>query len=126
MSGASEPWHLDKRVNLALVGALLIQTSGIVWWASAMHSTLQTEVAVNERQDIMLDALKADVQIKADRFSEAQRILSEQLVEQRADLRAIRELMQRIEDWPAAGSVDTEIGLSKELEDGDAAQEVLS
>lgn len=97
MGGTSEPWHLDKRVNLALVGALLIQTSGIVWWASAMHSTLQTEVATNERQDAVLEALKVDVQVKADRFSEAQRILSEQLVEQRADLRAIRELMQRIE-----------------------------
>ena len=97
MGGASEPWLLDKRVNLALVGALLIQTSGIVWWASAMHSTLQTEVATNQRQDAVLEALKADVQVKADRSSEAQRVLSEQLVEQRADLRAIRELMQRIE-----------------------------
>jgi hypothetical protein len=97
MGGTSEPWHLDKRVNLALVGALLVQTSGIVWWASAMHSTLQTEVATNKRQDAVLEALKVDVQVKADRFSEAQRVLSEQLVDQRADLRAIRELMQRIE-----------------------------
>jgi hypothetical protein len=97
MGGASEPCHLDRRVNLALVGALFIQTSGIVWWASAMHSTLQTEVATNERQDAVLEALKADVQFKADRLSEVQRLLSEQLVEQRADLRAIRELMRPIE-----------------------------
>ena len=76
---------------------LLCCRQGIVWWASAMHSTLQTEVATNERQDTVLEALKVDVQVKADRFSEAQRVLSEQLVEQRADLRAIRELMQRIE-----------------------------
>ena len=97
MGGPSEPWHLDKRVNLALVGALLIQRSGIVWWASAMHSTLQTEVATNDRQDVILEALKTDVQAKSDRFSEVQRALSEQLVDQRADLRAIRELLQRIE-----------------------------
>jgi hypothetical protein len=84
-------------VNLALVGALFMQTSGVVWWASAMHSTLQTEVATNERQDAVLDALKADVQVKADRFYEVQRTYSEQLIEQRADLRAIRELTQRIE-----------------------------
>ena len=45
----------------------------------------------------MHDALKAEVQVKADRFSEVQSILSEQLVEQRADLRAIRELIQLIE-----------------------------
>lgn len=35
-------------------------------------------------------------------------------------------LGQHFACWPAAGSVDTEIGLSKELEDRDAAQEVLS
>jgi DNA repair exonuclease SbcCD nuclease subunit len=90
VGGASEPWHLGKRVNLPLVGALFIQTSGIVWWASAMHSTLQTEVATNDRQDAVLEALKVDVKVTADRFSEPQRILSEKLVEQRADLRAIR------------------------------------
>jgi hypothetical protein len=93
----SEPWHLDRKVPVAIIVTIVIQTSGIVWWASAMHSTLQTEVETNDRQDVVLDTLRSDVQAKADRFSEVQRILSEQLVEQRADLRAIRELMQRIE-----------------------------
>lgn len=97
MPGGAEPWHLDKRVPLALIGALLIQTAGIVWWASAMHASLQVEAENNDRQDTIIDAIRSDVQLKADRVAEAQRALSEQIIEQRGDLRAIRELMQRIE-----------------------------
>lgn len=29
-----EPWHLDKRVPLALIIAIVVQTGGAVWWAS--------------------------------------------------------------------------------------------
>lgn len=97
LEGASEPWHLDKRVPLALIGALFFQTAGIVWWASTMQAGLQVEAENNDRQDVMLDAIRTDVQSKADRVAETQRTLSEQIIEQRGDLRAIRELMQRIE-----------------------------
>ena len=31
-------WHLDKRVPLALIFALLVQTSGAFWWASNIDS----------------------------------------------------------------------------------------
>ena len=31
-----EPWHLDKRVPVALIFTLLVQTAGIVWWASSI------------------------------------------------------------------------------------------
>jgi len=29
-----EHWHLDKRVPLALIFAIVIQTAGAFWWAS--------------------------------------------------------------------------------------------
>ena len=106
MEGASEPWHLDKRVPLALIVTLFLQTAGIVWWASTMQAGLQVEAENNDRQDVVLDAIRLDVQMKADRGSEVQRVLSEQIIEQRGDLRAIRELMQRIEtrlDGPTRG-----------------------
>lgn len=63
-----------------------------------MHSTLQTKVATSESRDAILETLKGDVQVAADRFCEAQQILSERLVERRANLRAIREFTQRIEE----------------------------
>jgi Tfp pilus assembly protein PilO len=33
---ADEQWHLDKRVPVAIIFAILIQTAGAVWWASNM------------------------------------------------------------------------------------------
>lgn len=32
--GGNMPWHLDKRVPLALIIAIITQTAGIVWWAA--------------------------------------------------------------------------------------------
>lgn len=31
-------WHLDKRVPIALIFALVFQTIGAVWWASKLDS----------------------------------------------------------------------------------------
>lgn len=36
MSGASDPWHLDKRVPIALIITLIMQTAGMVWWAAGL------------------------------------------------------------------------------------------
>lgn len=40
MNGRSDPWHLDKRVPIALILALCIQTVGAVWWAATITSTV--------------------------------------------------------------------------------------
>lgn len=37
----SEPWHLDKKVPLALILALIVQTAGMVWWAASLSSRVQ-------------------------------------------------------------------------------------
>lgn len=29
-------WHLDKRVPIALVVTIMLQTAGIVWWAATL------------------------------------------------------------------------------------------
>jgi len=33
-------WHLDKRVPLALILALVVQTGTIIWWASSVSARL--------------------------------------------------------------------------------------
>jgi len=38
MSATSEPWHLDKRVPVALIFAILAQTSAAIWWASSLSA----------------------------------------------------------------------------------------
>jgi hypothetical protein len=97
MAGESEPWHLDKRVPIALLLAIIGQTFLIGSWVAAISKDVEQSKQENIAQDIVIEAIRADAQLKSDRFAEVQRALSEQLVEQRGDLRAIRELMQRIE-----------------------------
>jgi uncharacterized coiled-coil protein SlyX len=97
MPGTDEPWRLDKHIPVAVIFTILIQTGGLVWWAAGISSRVDEAERVNARQESVIDAIRADVQAKSDRVAETQRILSEQIVEQRSDLRAIRELMQRIE-----------------------------
>jgi hypothetical protein len=97
MPESTGPWRLDKHIPIAVIFAIGLQTVGIVWWAAGLTNRVGMAEQINARQEIIIEAIKADVQLKADRFVEAQRVLSEQLVEQRGDLRAIRELMQRIE-----------------------------
>jgi Tfp pilus assembly protein PilO len=35
-------WHLDKRVPIALIVTLAIQTSGLVWWAASLSGRVDT------------------------------------------------------------------------------------
>jgi hypothetical protein len=31
-----QPWHLDKSIPLGLIFAILVQTTGMVWWAASL------------------------------------------------------------------------------------------
>lgn len=35
-------WHLDKRVPLAIIMTIFIQTAGIVWWAANLENRVVT------------------------------------------------------------------------------------
>jgi hypothetical protein len=37
-----EQWHLDKRVPLALILTIVIQTAGLVWWASSLSERVNS------------------------------------------------------------------------------------
>lgn len=49
-------WHLDKRVPISLILALLIQTGGMIWWAASLSG----RVDINARD---IQAAQAEVQI---------------------------------------------------------------
>lgn len=57
-------WHLDKRVPLALIVAILAQTGGALFWASAIHwqvgNNLERIAAVEKRQT-QIDELKTEL-----------------------------------------------------------------
>ena len=43
-------WHLDRRVPLALIVTIMIQTFGAIWWAASVSSRI--DVAENKIQSI--------------------------------------------------------------------------
>lgn len=38
-------WHLDKRVPITLIGALLVQTMAVGWWARGIEAQVHANVA---------------------------------------------------------------------------------
>jgi hypothetical protein len=39
---ANSVWHLDRRVPIAIITALAVQTAGIVWWAASLSARVDT------------------------------------------------------------------------------------
>lgn len=37
MNEYDQPWHFDKRIPLAMIGAIFIQTGAAFWWASSIN-----------------------------------------------------------------------------------------
>lgn len=48
-----EPWHLDRKVPLALIFTLILQAVTFGWWASAQESRLNRveEIMLMQRDD---------------------------------------------------------------------------
>lgn len=45
-------WHLDKRVPIALIATLTLQTCGIIWWAAGINAQVQANtLAIAEQSD---------------------------------------------------------------------------
>jgi hypothetical protein len=85
MSG-NDPWHLDKRVPLALILALIGQTAGMVWWASG----LSHRVDQHERQITVLASEGRSYGVEAGRIREVLARLDERMAAQ-------TDLMRRLE-----------------------------
>ena len=107
-SEPAEPWHFDKKVPLALIGTLIVQTVAVVWWASGIHHRVATveamqlvlasrTAAIEAASRTEVASLRTDLQARNERTLEGQRGLSEQIIEQRADVKAIRTTLERLE-----------------------------
>lgn len=91
MPQPTEPWHLDKRVPIALIVTLLAQTAGVVWWAAG----LEYRVSEHQRRIVTLENFDAQSSAEARRVSELLARLDERLNTQTELLREIRERLGR-------------------------------
>lgn len=48
-----EPWHLDRRVPLALIMTILLQTGAAVWFAASLQARVDVLERDIEREHIM-------------------------------------------------------------------------
>lgn len=48
MAEEDKQWHLDKRVPISLLLAILLQTIGVVWWGATMAEKV---VVLKDRMD---------------------------------------------------------------------------
>lgn len=75
--GDQSNWHLDRRVPIAFIVAIVLQTGGMVWWAARLSSDVEhaaearTEIArrvtkiESERDDLRERMVRVEVQLEA-------------------------------------------------------------
>lgn len=69
---ATGPWHLDKRIPLALIGAILVQTGAAFWWASSINERVTS--LESWRQDSK--GIAADIAVIKSQVADMKEILN--------------------------------------------------
>lgn len=66
----SRHWHLDKRVPVALIFAMCVQTAGIVWWGATTSERLSNLERRVEATSPQADRLTR-VEVKLDNIADS-------------------------------------------------------
>lgn len=93
---AEASWHFDRRIPIALIATILIQTGTAVWWASSVNSfiadTKENELEIVKRVEAVESAgTEADRRLV--RFEVLLEGVTDQLKEQRQILTQIRDIV---------------------------------
>ncbi len=94
-----EPWHLDKKVPLAFIMTMFLQTIGIIWWAAS----LSTRVDHQERQIVGLVQAEQQTKLEARRIGEWLSRVDERIAAQ-------TEMLRRLEQTLAATRLNPQQG----------------
>ena len=92
MAGDREPWHLDKRVPVALIFAILLQTGTAFWWAASINERVTTAEEEIERIDARQDQDREIAQLQAVQLGR----IEEQINGLRNDIGRLLSVMERI------------------------------
>lgn len=83
-------WHLDKRLPVALITALLVQAFSSLWWAASFSARTETRLDSAERRMALYDELVT-------RQTEAQYSLAQQQAVSTTTLQALVALTAKID-----------------------------
>ena len=72
--GSGEPWHLDRKVPIALIVTIMIQSATIVWWASGIQERVNHGATVSVEQNSRLNRLEEARQIAGERRAKIEQV----------------------------------------------------
>lgn len=75
---ADATWHLDKRVPIALIVAIAIQTGGMIWWASSLServNSLERQATMSAPQGDRLTRVEVKIEAVQEGISEIKRLI---------------------------------------------------
>lgn len=75
-------WHLDKRVPIALIFALAIQSAGAIWWASSISERVTNNTITIEQLERKAEVARATATAQAVQLGR----IEEQIIGLRSDL----------------------------------------
>lgn len=73
-------WHLDKRVPIALIVTIAVQTAGIVWWAAQATeriASLERRVEVSAPQADRLTRVEVKLETVTEGITEIKRLIQQ-------------------------------------------------
>lgn len=82
----AEKWHLDKRVQLSVIGAILVQTAVMAWAGSSLWSRVD-----DHDRRIVRSELREDARMVQDRVAEGRMARIEE------GIRSLLDTAQRLE-----------------------------
>jgi hypothetical protein len=71
-------WQLDRRVPIALIVTIIVQTAGLVWWASSLTervNTLERRADASAPQAERITRLEVNIEVVKDGIAEIKRIV---------------------------------------------------
>lgn len=89
-------WHVDKRIPLALILVIVIQTGGAFWWASGVQSAIENAKENRDRLELRLTR----VELARDDISARLIRLEEKLSGTNSTLDEILRTVRRLKEDP--------------------------
>lgn len=84
---ASEPWHLDRKVPIAFIVAIVVQTGAAFWYFGSLNGQVQQAVLDNQRQDLKI----ATIETATNQQAVSAATLSEQISGMRTSLSEVKD-----------------------------------
>ena len=88
---SEQQWHLDKRVPIALILAIAIQSGGAIWWASSIQGRVAGNETSISRIDRVVEAQRDASQVQAIQLGR----IEEQITGLRGDISRLVSAIER-------------------------------